>query len=212
MDQPHREPVEEFNSYRCVTSCVHSFIRFDFKYCLLYVFYLIWDWIQGRGQANHPSEESIQFVMTAIDNMIFNTITAKWSSLSLSKDIGRQGTSPKYQIRYLSHTICQIQPNHLQIVRRQCCLDLGYKANPSHALCSLELEHTWLLIRMISMININISTTNRWQQWSPGRRSEQRRCLCRMHCICCRLLSRKDLVWCLLFDVFFHFYKIVPIV
>ena len=103
----------------------------------------------------------------------------------------------------LSHTICQIQPNHLQIVRRQCCLDLGYKANPSHALCSLELEHTWLLIRMMSMININISNTNRWQQWSPGRRSEQRRCLCRMHCICCRLLSRKDLVWCLLFDVLF---------
>ena len=111
MDQPHREPVEEFNSYRCVTSCVHSFIRFDFKYCLLYVFYLIWDWIQGRGQANHPSEESIQFVMTAINNMIFNTMTAKWSSLSLSEDMGRQGTSPQYHIRYLDIIVSYYLPN-----------------------------------------------------------------------------------------------------
>ena len=30
--------------------------------------------------------------------------------------------------------------------------NLGYEANPSHALCALELEHTWLLfVDMIMM-------------------------------------------------------------
>ena len=98
--------------------------------------------------------------------------------------------------------------------------DLRYEANPSHALCSLELEHTWLLFIMMNIILfiipkvlgvttldddswsdgehfdkvVNISTTNRWQQWWPGRRSEQRRCLCQMHYICCLPLSRIDLV------------------
>ena len=40
----------------------------------------------------------------------------------------RQGTSPQYQNRYLDlvvwYSICQTQPNHIQIVRRQCCLSL----------------------------------------------------------------------------------------
>ena len=35
--------------------------------------------------------------------------------------------------------------------------NLGYEANPSHALCALELEHTWLLfVDMSIMIVIMI--------------------------------------------------------
>ena len=41
--------------------------------------------------------------------------------------LARQGPSPQYQKRYLDlvvwywYSICQTQPNHIQIVRRQCC-------------------------------------------------------------------------------------------
>ena len=82
----------------------------------------------------------------------------------MSKATLRQGTSPQLNIRIdiwilLSDTICQTQPNHLQIVRRQCCLvkgvqtrdvrvrEIGFIEDVAHPMLLLarsydEFEHT----------------------------------------------------------------------
>ena len=63
--------------------------------------------------------------------------------------LARQGTSPQYQFRYLDlvvwywYSICQTQPSHIQIARRQCCLNLAWAEQPTLVL--LQRPVFWLI-------------------------------------------------------------------